>query len=87
LFLQNVEIFKNIPSEIVDLILDKLTTRYYKAGEIVHEECQAPLFKGVVYIGSLEAITGKKVISFDKNDIVMKDAFVGGEHPTIRCKE
>ena len=41
---------------------------------------------GIVYIGSLET-TGKRVISYDKNDIVLKDAFVGHEHPTIKCKE
>ena len=42
---------------------------------------------GIVYIGIVEYKKGKRIISSEKNDIILKDAFLGYKHPTIKCKE
>ena len=42
---------------------------------------------GVVYIGSIEYKIGKRSVVCEKNDVILKDAFLGRNHPTIRCRE
>ena len=42
---------------------------------------------GIVYIGCVEYKKGKRAITCEKNDVILKDAFGGFKHPTIKCKE
>lgn len=41
----------------------------------------------LIYVGEVEFRMGKRVLVREKNDIVLRDAFVGRPHPTITCKE
>lgn len=62
MYLQEIGIFKNIPNEVMELILDNITTKYYKAGQIVHQENKAPSFMAVIYIGEVEYHDKKKTV-------------------------
>lgn len=42
---------------------------------------------GIVYLGSVEYKIGKRCIVCEKNDIILKNAFQGRSHPTIKCRE
>ena len=60
---------------------------YYKAGDVVFHEDETPQFIGVVYIGSVEYKVGKRNVVCEKNEVILKDAFLGRNHPTIRSRE
>lgn len=36
LYLQQLELFKKLPSVVTEIILSSMKTKYYKSGEIVH---------------------------------------------------
>lgn len=46
----------------MELILDNITTKYFKAGQIVHHEDKAPSFMAVIYIGEVEYHDKKKTV-------------------------
>jgi len=60
LFLHQIPIFSNLPSVVSDIILSKIKTKYYKAGEVIHDGDNIPQFMGVIYIGSVQYKSGKK---------------------------
>jgi len=52
MFLNQIDIFKGLPHVVSDIILSNLTTKTYKAGEIIHD-VGVPEFMGVVFVGSV----------------------------------
>ena len=78
--------FQNLPQYVLDLILDNITTKYYKNNEIIHNEDDELKFMGVIFVGSVEYFQGKKIVK-NKNDVVFSQAFYGKSHPTAIAKE
>ena len=37
LYLQKIDMFKDLPNIIMDIILDNMGVRYYKEGQLVHD--------------------------------------------------
>lgn len=42
---------------------------------------------GVVYIGSVQYRSAKKLVTKEKNEVFMAEAFYGRTHETVTCKE
>lgn len=63
LYLQKIKMFKDLPNEVNQIILDNITTKYYKAGEKVYDEKDPNQFIGVIYVGSVEYKLNRRIIA------------------------
>ena len=79
--------FQNIPGEVQAIILNNLQTKYFKAGERVYVQGNPNKFIGVVYVGSVEYMMGKRAVVREKNQVFFKEAFQDKGHATIMCRE
>lgn len=83
LYLSEFSIFQKLPSSISEIILHQMGVRYYKKGDVVHDEKKEVEFMGIVFLGELEySVEGKK-IKKGKNDIILNCCFYQKEFPTI----
>jgi signal-transduction protein with cAMP-binding, CBS, and nucleotidyltransferase domain len=79
--------FRGIPNEVLELILDQLKTKYYSAGEVIHREEDIPNFMGLIFVGEVEYRVKKRAVVKEKKEVILRDAFQGKRHPTITCLE
>ena len=45
--------FKDLPQYVLDLILDHISTQYYKNHEIIHHDQNEMDFMAVIFVGSV----------------------------------
>lgn len=86
LYLQQLDIFQNIPQLIMDNVLAEIKTKTYHAGDVIHDENTEIKFMAVVFVGSVEFTKNKKVYKKERNEIVMSQAFYKSYHPTVVAK-
>ena len=63
LYLQQNPLFSKLPAVVIDLLLTHISTRYLKAGEVVHQG-GPPAFMGVVFAGLVASKKGKEMIPY-----------------------
>ena len=76
MYLSQIEVFKGLPTTVMELIVSRLGCRTYRAGEVVHGgEEEAPGFMGVVFVGAVVEREGRKNRSYGKQEVVLRSAF------------
>lgn len=82
MFLDKISELKNLPTSVREMMLTLMQVKQFKKGECVHED-GVPSFMAVVYVGSVEYTGPKGVVTCEKNDVLMKQAFRSKNHPRV----
>jgi signal-transduction protein with cAMP-binding, CBS, and nucleotidyltransferase domain len=53
-YLSQFSIFHKLPSSIEEILLKELKARYYKKGDVIHDEGSSPCeFMGIIFLGEI----------------------------------